>query len=239
MAARNSKNKNSTTVKNACRYCQKQFVDDAALQQHDCEGQKRRREQNNREVQLGYQAFVTFHQQLYRSSRVKTFEEFADSNYYRAFVNFGQYCIDIRAIMPEQYLKWLLQNDKKLDQWCRDSFYDEWLKLYIKKEPVNEALTRSLQEMESYAEGNSGLAHWSDYFRYGNANRICHHITTGRISPWVLYCSSSGIDFLESASPYILDIIFPFIDPNYWTHHLQDHVNDMNWCRGLLKQAGL
>lgn len=239
MVRRNTKNKNLSSIKNFCQYCKKTFAEDLDFEQHVCEGRQRRLDENNREVQLGYQSFVTFYRILHNSKKTKTFEDFASSNYYRAFVKFGQYCIDIRAIMPEEYLKWLIKNDKKLDHWCRDSLYEEWLTIHIKKEPVNEALTRSLQEMESYAERDSGLAHWSDYFRYGNTNRICYHITTGRVSPWVLYCSRSGIDFLESADSHVLDLILSFIDPNYWTHHLQNNINDVTWCRELLNKAGL
>ena len=93
--------------------------------------------------------------------------------------------------------------------------------------------------MEEYALGDSGLADFSHYFKYGNHNRICYHVTTGRISPWVIYNCDSGVQFLESINQEHLAIILPWIDPDYWNRKFTDYVADVEWCRHILKQAKL
>ena len=93
--------------------------------------------------------------------------------------------------------------------------------------------------MEEYAGGDSGLASFSHYFKYGNSNRICHHITTGRISPWIVYNCSSGIEFLDSLDEALLAIVLPWVDPDYWNSRFQDYVADAEWCKHVLKEAGL
>jgi hypothetical protein len=93
--------------------------------------------------------------------------------------------------------------------------------------------------MEEYAGGDSGLASFSDYFKFGNHNRICHHITTGRISPWIVYCCDSGIEWLGNLSEEHLVLVMPWIDPDYWNRRLRDHTADSEWCRHILEAAGL
>jgi hypothetical protein len=93
--------------------------------------------------------------------------------------------------------------------------------------------------MEEYANGDSGLAAYSHYFKYGNHNRICHHITTGRISPWIVFNCASGIEFLECLDEGLLAIILPWIDPDYWNRKFQDYMADVEWCKHVLQEAGL
>jgi hypothetical protein len=147
--------------------------------------------------------------------------------------------VAIRVINSNSFTAWLLKNNKKLDQWHKDSFYEEWLLEYVKREAPQDALERALREMQDYADGNSGLASYNDYFRYGNANRICHHIATGRISPWVVYNCDSGIVFLESLDEGLLGVVLHWIDPDHWHHKLQDYLADAEWCKHVLKEAGL
>jgi hypothetical protein len=165
--------------------------------------------------------------------------DFVASPYYNAFVRFGRHLVAIRCINSNSYTAWLLKNNKKLDHWCRDKFYEEWLHEYVKKEAVQDALERGLKTMEEYANGDSGLASYSHYFKYGNHNRICHHITTGRTSPWIVYNCDSGIEFLESISAEHLAIVLPWIDPDYWNRKFKDYVADVEWCKHVLAEAGL
>ena len=222
-----------------CEHCKKQFMRESTLSVHMCESKRRRGEQNERGVQLGFQAFLKFYQVLHGSSRLKTVDDFIESNYYKAFVKFGRYCVDIRAVAPEQFLDWLLKNNKKIDQWCKDSFYEEYLREYLKREPANEAVDRGVKEMQNYADGTNRLADWNHYFRYGNSNRICFHITTGRVSPWILYNCNSGIEWLDSLSSEHLGMVMPYIDPDFWQTKFTKHPADVEFCKHQLKELGL
>jgi hypothetical protein len=93
--------------------------------------------------------------------------------------------------------------------------------------------------MEEYTNGDSGLATYSHYFKYGNHNRICHHITTGRISPWIVFNCASGIEFLECLDEGLLAVVLPWIDPDYWNRKFSDYVADAEWCKHVLSEAGL
>jgi hypothetical protein len=130
------------------------------------------------------------------SAKLKTFEDFAESAYYKAFVKFGRYCLVIRAINPGRFMDWLLKNNKKLDRWCSDQLYTEYLIEYVRIEHVDDALARSIEWSIAWAEEHQAQA--QDCLRYGNTNTICYALSSGRISPWCIYNSDSGIEFLGS-----------------------------------------
>ena len=223
-----------------CKYCDKEFRKESTLFAHSCE-QKRRFEQKNEQgVQWGLKAYLRFYDYTQGSTKLKSYDDFSRSPYYLAFVKFGRYCVSIRCINFFSFTDFLLRNNKKLDYWCKDSLYEEWLKEYVRKENPQDALERALKEMQTYAESRPDLKNgFNDYFRYGNANRICHHITTGRISPWVLFHCTSGLEFLEKLDEEQVAMIMPYIDPVFWQKKFVEYPSDAEWSKDILEKAGL
>lgn len=221
-----------------CQYCGKSFRKESTLTAHLCEKKRRWQQEKETGVQFGLQSYVQFYEYT-QTGKTKTYEEFVSSPYYLAFVKFGRHCVDIRCLNLGNFVKWLLKNNKKLDDWCKDSFYQEWLYEYLRKENAQDALERGLLTMQRYADKTEGMKEFSGYFRYGNVNRICYHISTGRISPWVIYNCDSGIDFLSSLDEEHVNMIMYWIDPGYWNRMLDDMKSDVSWCKEVLKAAGL
>ena len=78
-----------------CKYCEREFKRESSLAVHICEQKKRYQEKDERGVQIGYQAYIKFFEYTQGSAKLKTFDDFAASPYYRAFVKFGRYCVSI------------------------------------------------------------------------------------------------------------------------------------------------
>jgi hypothetical protein len=207
---------------------------------HLCEPKRRWQQEKEVGVQLGLKAYLRFYEITQGSAKLKSYEDFVKSSYYNAFVKFGRYSQDIRCINYTNYLEWLLRNNKKIDNWCSDRLYEEWLPGYLQKEAVQDALERALKEMQDYAEANTDLKNgFTDYFRFGQSNRILFHITSGRISPWVVYNSESGVAFLDGLSEEQIQIVLPWIDPEHWQRKFTDYMADTEWVKDILKKAGL
>jgi len=221
-----------------CKYCDKLFRKESTLSVHLCEPKRRWQQETETGVQFGLRAYLRFYETTQGSAKLKSYADFVTSPYYNAFVRYGRHLVAIRAINSDSFTDWLLRQNKKIDYWCKDAFYEEWLLEYLKKEAPQDALERALKEMQDYATGNS-IADFSHYFAYGNTNRICHHITTGRISPWVIYNCNTGVDYLESLNTEQMDIVMPWIDPDHWSRRFKDYVADVEWCKHVLKAAGL
>ena len=223
-------------IKFRCDYCRKEFARENSLTVHMCEPKRRRQEQGERGVQLGFQAFLQFYQTTQGSSRLKTFDDFADSPYYRAFVKWGRYCVDIRAVDPEKFLQWLLKNNKKIDHWASDTVYTQYLIFYLNQECAESAVARALEWAIDWSERNHAPA--EHCLRYGNANAICHAIVTGRISPWVIYNCESGQQFLEGLTADQIAMIWSYIDSDVWQRRFQEYSADCAYARELLSRAG-
>ena len=231
-------NESKTTFN--CKYCEKPFRKETTLLAHLCEAKRRHNQRDETGVQWGLKAYLRFYEFSQGSAKLKSYEDFAKSPYYNAFVKFGRHCVSIRCINFTSFTDWLLKNNKKLDNWCSDKLYTEWLPEYLKREATQDALERALKEMAEYAETRSELKNgFSDYFRYGNANRICYHISTGRISPWVVFNCDSGIEFLEGVNEDQASIIMPWIDPDFWQKKFKDYLADTEWVKDILQKAGL
>lgn len=222
-----------------CRYCEKQFRKESTLAVHLCWQKSRWQQEKETGVQLGLKAYLRFYEITQGSARLKSYEDFSASPYYNAFVKFGRYSVDIRSVNFINHTEWLLKNNKKIDHWCRDSLYEEWLQGYIKKEAVQDALERGLTEMQKYTDETEDLTQFNYYFHHGNANRICHHISSGRISPWVVYHCKSGVDFLENLREDQIGMIMPWIDPDFWQKKFSDYLADAEWAKHVLGKAGL
>lgn len=223
-----------------CRYCEKSFARESTLSVHLCEQKRRHQQQNETGVQLGYKAYLRFYELSQGSARYKSYEDFATSPYYSAFTKYGRYLVSIRAVNTTSFTDWLLKNNKKLDYWCKDSLYSEWLADYIRKEAPQDALERALKEMQQYADDHPELQNgFTDYFRYGNANRIIHHVSTGRISPWIVFNCDSGVEFLDQLTEDQVGLILPYIEPDYWQRKFKDYLADTEWVKDILSKAKL
>lgn len=205
-----------------------------------CEGKRRKQQEGETGVQLGYKAYLHFYEIAQGSTRPKTYTDFCGSPFYLSFVKFGRHCVAIRAINFASLLDWLLKTNKKLDDWCKDALYQEWLMQYLRREAVQDGLERGLKEMQRYAEENTDLTNgFVDYFRYGGANTICQHIINGRITAWVVFNCESGRAFLDKLGEEQVGMIMPYIDPVFWQRKFKDYDEDVDWARQILDGAGL
>jgi hypothetical protein len=219
-----------------CRYCKKSFVKETSLAVHMCEPKRRFQEQDERGVQLGLQAYLKFYEMSQGSARLKTFEDFATSPYYRAFVKFGRYCVDTRAVNPARFMEWLLKHNKKIDHWGRDTMYTEYLTEYLRAENVNDALARAMEHGIDWSEQTGNPA--EDCLRYGNTNAMVYAVTTGRISPWIVYNCASGQKFLSELDATQIAMVWPYIDSEVWMKKFNDYVADQEYVKEMLQKAG-
>ena len=203
---------------------------------HVCEQKKRWQESNERGVQLGLQGYLKFYEYTQGSAKLKTWADFATSPYYRAFVKWGRYCVDVRVIQPERFLEWLLKNNKKIDNWCSDRLYTEYLVTHVQKETVNDALARAIEYSLDWSEKTGSPSH--DCLRYGSVNATCYAVTTGRISAWVIYNSESGQKFLTELNAGQVSMIWPYIDSDIWQKKFADYPGDQEYAKEILTQAG-
>jgi len=128
------------------------------------------------------------------------------------------------------------QKQQKIDNWCSDRVYTEYLLEYLQIEAVDDALARAVEFGIDWAEKN--MAQPNDCLRYGNVNAMCYAVTTGRVSPWVIYNSESGQRFLSSLDAGQVAMIWPYIDSDLWQQQFQTRPQDQAYAQQILTRAG-
>jgi hypothetical protein len=219
-----------------CQYCNRSFAKEGTLAVHLCEQKRRYQERTERGVDLGLRSYLRFYETSQGSAKNKTWDDFATSPYYRAFVKFGRYCAATRVVNPARYTDWLLKHNKKIDNWASDKLYGEYLLDYTRIEAVADALQRAVEYSIDWGEKNQ--AQPQDCLRYGGRNSLCHAILSGRISAWVIYNSDSGQKFLQDLNSEQLAMIWPWVETDYWQKRFLDYPADQEFAQDVLKKAG-
>jgi hypothetical protein len=223
-------------LKYGCEFCNREFAKERTLLTHICETKHRWLEKDKQGCRIAYQSFVQFYAKHTASKKLKTQLEFIKSAYYIAFVKFGNYCVDINCINVSRYVDWLLRDQIKLDNWTSDSNYNKFLQEYLRIEDPFDAIKRSVEFCMSIAETEKVLH--NDVLRYVNPNKVCYAVTTGKISPWVLYQSSSGIHFLETLNPDHAKMIMDYINPEQWALKFHRETENVKQVKELLNAGG-
>ena len=219
-----------------CEFCHRSFKKSSTLTTHICEYKHRYLDRDNKSNQIGYQAWMQFYKKASPLKKTTTYLDFIKSPYYIAFVKFGSYVTDIKAINVNFYIDYLLKEQVKLDNWTHDSVYDKFIVQYLQIENFLDAITRSVESLMPFSEKDRILV--NDYLRYGAVNKICHLITLGKISPWVLYHSKSGQNFLEKLSADQEKLVSNYINPKVWSVIFDKNREEVENAKVLLKQAG-
>lgn len=227
--------KKTAEIKHHCEFCNRDFVRENTLLKHICETKRRYNDRDRTGNRIGFNAWVQFYSR--HSRRAKTdYMDFAKSAYYTAFVKFGNYCHEAHVLNVSRYVDWLLKEQISIDHWNRDSNYTKFIIDHLKSEDPLDAIARSIESTVQLAEQDQ--IQTRDTFRYGNRNRICFEITKGRISPWMLYHSESGLQFIESLDTTQQKMILEYINPEQWAIKFQRNTNIINEVKQLLTAAG-
>lgn len=204
---------------------------------HMCERKRRALQETEKRVQAGFVAFNRFWQLTQNAKKPKTYDNFADSSYYNAFVKFGSFINNVSPLYPDKFIDYVIKSGVKLDLWCRDELYEKYLYDMIKVEPVESAVQRSLQTMMEWAdEHNAEFAH---YFTYASLNKAVHDIRNGRISPWVILNSSAGQKMIKSMSDEQLEMIAPAFDVPFWLRKFKEIPADVALVKEICREVGI
>ena len=234
--SKNTKGSSVTKTEFSCEFCNRSFQRETTMMKHLCENKRRWQDKDQPGNRIGFQAWVEFYKKNTASKKPKTYVDFTKSAYYIAFVKFGHYCVDLKCINVTRYADWLLKNQIKIDSWCSDTNYTKFLIEHLKSEDPLDAIARSIETTMTIAK-DSGIE-TKDCLRYANRNKLAYAVTTGKISPWMLYQSESGVDFLSSLDESQQKMIIDYINPEQWAIKFRRNTELVTQAKELLSAAG-
>lgn len=222
---------------NTCKYCSKSFAQMRTLATHVCVKKQRFLDVESAGSRLGLRTFQRFFELTTTNKKVKSVEDFINSPYYIDFAKFGNHLAMLKPIYIEKYIDFIILNGVKLQDWSKDFVYDTYVNDLVKKEPAIDATDRTITEIIEWCDKNNES--FNTFFNKINANEAAHMIKTGKISPWVLYLSSTGGDLLSRFNEDHSKMIGEIIDPGAWMRKFKKAEEDVDFIRSVLEEAGL
>lgn len=204
----------TNTEELSCDHCKRSFVRPGSLLKHLCESKRRWMDRDKASNRIAFNAWLKFYQSMQPKRKKLEYTDFSSSPYYIGFVKYGTYCVEVGVVNPSSYIDYLLKEKISLDNWASDKVYSKYLVLYLRSENELDAIHRSVENMMKIAELDS--IELRDVFRYASSNKICQLICNGKISPWILYQSKTGQEFLGKLNDDQRGIIYEYIDPEKW-----------------------
>jgi hypothetical protein len=220
-----------------CQYCNNGYAKEQTLIVHMCEQKRRHLAKNDKHVRLGYHAYVRFFQLTQNANQTKTYEDFAKSPYYNAFIKFGSFISNVNPLYPNRYVDYIVTSGVKLDKWCNEELYYEYVLDFIKKEPVEVALKRTVDTMLDWADKNN--SQWNHYFKYVSSTRAVYDIKDGKISPWLILNCETGRTLLSKLNDEQLNIIYKVMDPSYWSPRFKKYSADLEIIKEIVAEGQL
>lgn len=231
-----TKEKEETKTKFGCDFCGRTFLRESTIAKHLCEYKQRFMNKDLQGNRIGFQAWLQFYKKNSNAKKKRTYDEFIKSAYYTAFVKFGTYCADANVLNVSRFVDWLLKNQVKIDVWNTDVNYTKFLVEYLREEDPLDAVARSIETTQKLAEVET--IQTKDVLRYANRNRVCYAITTGKISPWMLYQSESGTKMLDELDSTQVKMIIDYINPELWAIKFKRNPDKVVEIKELLNAAG-
>ncbi len=220
-----------------CKFCNKGFSNDNTLSAHMCVKKRRYADQNAPGSLLGFRIFQMFHELTSNSKDPKSVIDFINSKFYLGFVKFARYVISINPFAADDFIRYVIMNGIGLSDWPKDSTYQDFLVQYIKKEPPERAVERTIAELSLWAEENGKTI--QDFFNEVSTIEAVFLIKTGRISPWVIYLSTNGDGLLNRMSTEQISMVSGIIDPNKWNLIMHNKIDDSKFIKQVLQDSGI
>lgn len=220
-----------------CVHCGKSFMKDKTLVAHMCERKRRALQKDEKRVQAGFMAFNRFWQLTQNAKQPKSYDNFADSSYYNAFVKFGSFINNVNPLYPDKFVDFVIKSGVKLDHWCRDELYEKYLFDMLKTEPVESAIQRTLQTMMEWGDANN--ANYAHYFNYVSLNKAVHDILNGKISFWMILNSAPGKTMIGNMSDEQLMMIAPVFDVPFWMKKFKQSPADVALVQEICNEVGI
>jgi len=226
------------TDKFQCNFCKREFIREKSLFNHICEQRRRWDSRDEKIVKLGFCCWLKWYElsntKVHHSKKYK-FEDFMKSKYYLAFVKLGKHLTGTKILSSEQFLKYVIKNRIKLDDWCKEYVYDGYVRDVCKRENVELALERQIQIMMDWSEENN--EEWTKYFETVHPNEAIKLIKTGRISPWIVLNSFSIYKLFDRMDEEQVSLVNDFIDLTAWKYLMKKNPKDQQFVINTLEEC--
>lgn len=228
------------TDKFQCNFCKREFVREKSLINHICEQRRRWDSRDEKNIKLGFNCWLKWYElsgtNINNNKKYK-FEDFMKSKYYFAFIKLGKHVIDTKLLNVELFIKYVIKNRIKLDDWCKEYVYHGYIRDVCKRESVEVALERQIQIMIDWSQEND--EEWTEYFAKVHPNEVIKLIRTGRISPWIILNSCSIYKLFDRMDEEQISLVNDSVTLTEWIFLMKKNPKDRKYVVKILEENGI
>jgi len=222
-----------------CTFCGAGFMKERTLVNHLCEKKRRHMSKDETHVRIGFHAWIRWHELT--NTRMKkndnAYLNFSDSKLYIPFVKFGRHIVNTKIGSAEEFIKFVIKNSIRLDDWCKESIYNAFVRQNIRKEDIMTALARFVKVMENWA--NEHDENWNDFLFKVNVNIALNLIRTGKMSPWILLNAVHKDELINRMSDEQIMLVDKYIELQWWQQYMVRNKKDKRIIVEALKEYGI
>ena len=223
-----------------CKYCKKRFTREKTVEIHVCDEKRRLLAKDERHVRIGFVAYQRYFDIQHKVAKRKTYEDFIDKKnlFHSAFVRFGKHIININAHdYIEAFTEFVIRTGTPIDKWTEPYVYETFIRENLKTEDVDAAATRAIKVMVQW--GLEYSTDWKLFFKEINPILAIEWIKSGKISPWVIFCSTTGCELMNRFTPDQITIVSKFIDTNFWKTKFKNNLVDYDFMKETFEEYGI
>lgn len=219
-----------------CKFCLRRFSSDQRMISHMCEQKRRHNDRNSVASRIAFYAYCEIFKMTTRGNKIKTFFDFATSNLYKILIKFSRAVIMLDPINLDAYIHYLIKNSIKIKNWPGDATYLQFVSQYLMLEPPLVAFERSFKFIVNWGEQYG--VEYNLFFKKVTPEEAVVFIRGGRISPWMLYLSSSSLSLIESFTDEQTKMVMEILDPTFWEERIAARVEDAVFIGSTLSDVG-
>jgi hypothetical protein len=218
-----------------CHYCTKRFATETTFMKHFCEPRRRAQELLSPVGQTAY----GFYREWMRQKKFSqpSSAAFLESKYYRAFINFSELVVKANISNPNKFISLMVEGNILPILWCRDSAYALYLDWSDKiSDPLDQ-----VQDSISYLIDTAGKekVDLREIFTHLGPNTVLSLIRQRRLTPWLLFCSTSFGAFLKTLDMSQLKAFNQVVNSAYWAERFKTEKAAIDNIKHIAKEMGL
>jgi len=191
---------------------------------------------DDKQNRIAYQSWLVYRKMIVTNAKhVKSYDDFINDRYYMSFMKLAKHIIDLNLDKPEEFVKFILKNSVKIDDWCKAVVYETYVKDRTKKETVERAIERSVLNMKAWSE-KTGFS-WENYFQQVSTPEAVQDIRMGRISPWCTFATDQGSRLIDRFEPGQIQQLIEYIEPQSWRVKVKRQQQDADWVQQVFNEA--
>jgi hypothetical protein len=191
---------------------------------------------DDKQNRIAYQSWLVYRKMIVTNAKHdKPYDDFINDRYYMSFMKLAKHIIDLNLDKPEEFVKFILKNSVKIDDWCKAVVYETYIKDRTKKETVERAIERSVLNMKAWAE-KTGFS-WENYFQQVSTPEAVQDIRMGRISPWCTFATDQGSRLIDRFEPGQIQQLIEYIEPQSWRVKVKRQQQDADWVQQVFNEA--